>query len=82
MEEHRDHTDKWRQGPIVDLNRYRTPDLSLMDASVGMPDYHLGGAHCDPPVGKLVAGYDPLEVDRQSAELLGLRWRRIAHLNV
>lgn len=26
---------------ILDLNRYRTPDLSLMDATVGMPDYHL-----------------------------------------
>ena len=65
---------------IVDLNRYRTPDLSLMDATVGMPDYHLGGAHCDPPLGKLIAGFDPLQVDRRSAELLGLRWQRIAHL--
>ena len=35
---------------IADLNRYRTPDLSLMDATVGMPDFHLGGAHCDPPL--------------------------------
>ena len=65
---------------IVDLNRYRTPDLSLMDATVGMPDYHLGGAHCDPPLGRLIAGFDPLQVDRRSAELLGLRWQRIAHL--
>jgi uncharacterized protein (DUF362 family) len=65
---------------ILDLNRYRTPDLSLMDATVGMPDYHLGGAHCDPPLGKLIAGFDPVAVDRRSAELLGLRWRRIAHL--
>ncbi len=65
---------------IVDLNKYRTPDLSLMDATVGMPDFHLGGAHCDPPVHKLLAGFDPVEVDRRSAELLGFKWRSIAHL--
>ena len=65
---------------IIDLNRYRTADLSLMDATVGMPHYHLGGAHCDPPLGKLIAGFDSVKVDRRSAELLGLRWQRIAHL--
>ena len=67
---------------IVDLNAYRTPDLSLMDATVGMPDYHLGGPRCDPPVGKLIAGFDPVAVDRRSADLLGLRWQSIAHLNM
>jgi len=65
---------------IVELNRYRTPDLSLMDATVGMPDFHLGGPHCDPPVGKLLAGFDPLQIDRRSAELLGQRWQDIEHL--
>lgn len=65
---------------IVDLVRHRAPDLSLMDARVGMPEYHLGGRECDPPVGKLVAGFDPVEVDRVSAGLLGLDWRKIPHL--
>ena len=65
---------------IVDLNRYRTPDLSLVDASVGMADHHLGGAHCDPPLGKLIAGFDPVAVDRRGAELLGLDWRSVGHL--
>ena len=65
---------------IIDLNRYRTPDLSLMDATVGMPDFHLGGAHCDPPLGKLIAGFDPVEVDRRAAGLLGLEWASIGHL--
>lgn len=65
---------------IVELNRFRTPDLSLMDASVGMPDFHLGGRHCDPPLGKLIAGFDPVAVDRRGAELLGLRWQEIPHL--
>jgi uncharacterized protein (DUF362 family) len=65
---------------IIELNKYRTPDVSLMDATVGMPDYHLGGAHCDPPLGRLIAGFDPVKVDRRGAELLGLRWQTIAHL--
>jgi len=65
---------------IIDLNRYRTADLSLMDATVGMADFHLGGAHCDPPLNKLIAGFDPVEVDRRSAELLDLQWQSIGHL--
>jgi len=65
---------------IIDLNRYRKADLTLLDASVGMPDYHLGGRTCDPPVNKLIAGFDPKEVDRKAAALLGLDWRRIPHL--
>ncbi|MFH1918360.1 MAG: DUF362 domain-containing protein [Planctomycetota bacterium] len=66
---------------ILDLNRYRTPDLSLIDASVGMSDFHLGGPRCDPPLGRLIAGFDPVEVDRRGAALLGLDWRDVAHLN-
>jgi len=65
---------------IIDLNKYRKADLTLLDASVGMPDYHLGGRTCNPPVGKLIAGFDPKEVDRKAATLLGLDWRRIPHL--
>jgi uncharacterized protein (DUF362 family) len=67
---------------IVELNRYRTPDLSLVDATVGMPEYHLGGTHCDPPVNRLLAGFDPVTVDRRSAELLGFRWQGIGHLRI
>lgn len=68
------------QSAIFDLNCYRSPDLTLMDASVGMPDSHLGGRQCDPPVGKLAAGYDPVKTDRAAAGLLGLDWRKIGHL--
>lgn len=67
-------------GSIINLNRYRTPDLSVMDASIGLADYHLGGRRCDPPIGKIVSGFDPLEVDREAAELLGLNWKEIPHL--
>ena len=67
------------QQAIVDLNRYRSPDLSLMDATLGLSDSHLGGRRCTPPIRKLIAGFNPLEVDRKAATLLGLDWKRIPH---
>lgn len=70
------------QESLIDLNRYLKPDLSVMDASVGMPEYHLGGAHCDPPANKIIAGYDPFKVDREAAGLLGLDWKFIKHIAV
>ena len=69
------------QEGISDLISYRGPDLSIMDASVGMAEYHLGGARCDPPLGKLIGGVDPWEVDREGAKLLGLDWTEINHLH-
>lgn len=65
---------------IRDLNHYRTPDLTVMDASVGMAEYHLGGPACDPPIGKILAGFDPLEIDRKGTTLLGIDWRSVGHL--
>jgi uncharacterized protein (DUF362 family) len=65
---------------IVELNRYRTPELTLMDATVGMAEYHLGGPECDPPVNKLVAGTNARDVDRIAAGLLGFDWTSIPHL--
>ncbi len=66
---------------ILDLNQYRSPDMTLLDASVGMAEYHLGGPQCEPPVNKLVAGYNPLAVDREAAQLLGFNWQDIPHLS-
>jgi uncharacterized protein (DUF362 family) len=68
------------QQSIIDMCRHRLPDLSVMDATVGMAEYHLGGAHCDPPVQKILAGFDALAMDRRAAELLGRDWRAIGHL--
>lgn len=65
---------------ICDLNRYRSADLTIMDATVGMPEFHLGGAECDPPLNRILAGFDPKIVDRRGAELLGLDWQMIDHL--
>jgi uncharacterized protein (DUF362 family) len=70
------------QDSILDLNRYRTPDLTVMDASVGLAEYHLGGRRCRPPAARILAGYDAQAVDRRAAELLGLDWRRVRHLAV
>jgi uncharacterized protein (DUF362 family) len=68
------------QEAIVDLCRYRSPDLTLMDASIGLPDQHLGGRRCDPPLGKLLAGFSARAVDQEAARMLGLDWHRIPHL--
>ena len=68
------------QQSIADLNRYLIPDLSIMDCSTGMAEFHLGGARCDPPVSKIIAGYNPWKVDRRAAELLGLDWHNIEHI--
>ena len=68
------------QQAIRNLNAYRIPDLTVMDASIGLAEYHLGGAHCQPPVRKILAGANPWVVDREAARLLGLDWRSIPHL--
>jgi uncharacterized protein (DUF362 family) len=65
---------------VIDLNRYLVPNLSIMDCSIGMAEFHLGGPQCDPPIKKIIAGYNPWEVDREAAGLLGLDWRNIRHI--
>lgn len=67
---------------IFELNLYRRPDLSIIDATVGMAEYHLGGATCDPPVNRIVAGFDPVRVDACGAELLGLSWKDVPHIRM
>jgi uncharacterized protein (DUF362 family) len=68
------------QESVMDLNRYLVPHVSVMDGSIGMAEHHLHGAHCKPPANKIIAGYDPWEVDREAAGLLGLDWRDIRHV--
>jgi len=70
------------QDSLIDLNRYLMPNLTVMDCSVGMVEHHLYGPHCDPPVNKILAGFDPWEVDREAAGLLGLNWKDIRHIAV
>jgi|LGVF01.2.fsa_nt_gb uncharacterized protein (DUF362 family) len=70
------------QTSIFELNRYRQPDLAFIDATVGLADYHLGGPTCDPPVNKLVAGFDPVAVDAIGAQFLGIPWQQVGHIKM
>ena len=68
------------QAAIFDLNRYRTPDFTLLDATVGMAEAHLWGPVCSPPKARLAAGFDPVAMDAYGAGLLGRAWQEIGHL--
>lgn len=78
----------WRQAAfqgdlqevIIDITRYRMPDATLLDASVGVAEHLAGGPVCNPPVGKLLAGFDPWSVDRAAARLLHMDWKQVPHL--
>ncbi len=70
------------QEAIFDLNRYRTPDFTLLDASIGMPEAHLWGAHCSPPINQLAASADPVALDAYGATLLGIDWKKIGHIRM
>ena len=67
---------------VFDLNRYRTPDFTVIDAAVGMARAHLWGPTCSPPVGKIVASYDPVAVDAHGTALLKKSWRDIGHIQM
>lgn len=69
------------QQAVADLAAYRTPDLTLLDATVGLAEYHLGGPTCSPPPNLLLSGFDPYAVDRAAAKLLGIDWRTVPHLH-
>jgi uncharacterized protein (DUF362 family) len=68
------------QDAILDLNRYRTPDFTVLDATVGMQKAHLWGPTCNPPHRKLAAAIDPVAIDVYGAGLLDRDWRQIGHL--
>jgi uncharacterized protein (DUF362 family) len=68
------------QEAVFDLNRYRTPDFTLLDATIGMQEAHLWGPTCDPPPNRLAASYDPVAIDAYGCGLLGINWNTIGHL--
>lgn len=65
---------------IFDLNRYRTPDFTILDATIGMAQAHLWGPQCQPPVGKIAVSSDPVAIDSYGASLLGRSWQDIDHI--
>lgn len=70
------------QNAIFDLNQYRPPDFTVLDATVGMAEAHLWGPVCDPPKNRLAASADPVAIDAYGAGLLGLDWRQIGHIGL
>ncbi len=70
------------QEAVFDLNRYRAPDFTLLDATVGMQEAHLWGPTCDPPHRKLAASFDPVAIDSFGADLLGFDWQTIGHIRM
>ena len=70
------------QEAIFDLNRYRAPDFSLLDATVGMRQAHLWGPTCDPAPNLVLAGFDPVAIDAFGAGLLCRAWQDVGHLRL
>lgn len=67
---------------IVDLNRYRKPDFTVLDCTIGMVEAHLWGKRCNPPLGLLAASADPVAIDSYGTGLLGRDWRVIDHIRM
>lgn len=67
---------------IFDLNTYRTPDFTLLDATIGMQQAHLWGPTCNPPKNMLAAGVDPVAMDAWGTELLGFDWQQIGYIKM
>ena len=70
------------QEAVFDLNCYRTPDFTLLDATIGMQEAHLWGPTCDPPPNRLAASFDPVAVDTYGCNLLGIKWDSIGHIRM
>ncbi len=68
------------QNSVLDLNRYRTPDYTIMDATIGMAEAHLWGPTCNPPVNKIIACKDSVAIDVYGTTLLNFDWESIGHI--
>lgn len=64
---------------LRDLNRHILPHFTIMDATVGMVEYHLGGRA--EPYGLLLASADAYALDCRAAELLHIAPETIGHLH-
>ena len=71
---HRPSTDE----SIVDICRYKSPDLSVVDASVALSGMHLSGI--PNRLGLILASFDPVAVDTVGSRLMGHDPRRLPYL--
>jgi uncharacterized protein (DUF362 family) len=65
---------------VVDICRYKTPDLSVVDASVALKGMHLAGRH--KKIGLILAGFDPVAVDTLGSKLLGHNPKKLPYLTL
>ncbi len=70
------------QESILDLNRYRTPDFTILDATVGMKEAHLWGPTCDPHPNIIASSFDPVAIDAYGAGILKKDWQKIGHIKM
>ncbi len=63
---------------VVDICRYKRPDLSIVDASVALTGMHLAGKK--KKIGLILAGFDPVAVDTIGTELLGHDPKKLPYL--
>jgi uncharacterized protein (DUF362 family) len=69
-------------GCIADIISVIKPDLSIVDATVGLKGHHLSGTPVEPPIGFVYGSSDPLESDIFGCELLGRNWQDIRYLKM
>lgn len=67
---------------VFDLNKYRMPDFSIIDATLGMSEAHLWGPTCDPAPNLLAASDDPVAIDAWGCRILGRNWQKILHISL
>jgi uncharacterized protein (DUF362 family) len=65
---------------VADLILYLEPDLTVIDARLGLKGGHLWGTVPEPPLRRVIIGRDVLKVDGEGAKLLGHEPRQIRHL--
>jgi len=73
---HSPSTDK----SVVDICRYKKPDLSVVDASVALTGMHLSGT--SKKLGLILASFDPVAVDTVGSKLLGHDPMRLPYLTL
>ena len=73
---HSPSTDK----SVVDICRYKKPNLSVVDASVALTGMHLSGT--PKKLGLVLASFDPVAVDTIGSELLGHDPRKLPYLTL
>lgn len=66
---------------VVDLYRIRPPDLTIMDAVVGMEGWGPGNGKLR-PIGKLIASTNGAAVDVVMARMMGVKPESIEHLKL